>query len=60
MKLFFEFDIERKKIIFFGNGFEISSPAETYEDIAEFAKDVIENDIGIPNWEHRGETGNCG
>ena len=53
MKLLFEFDIEKKKIVFFGNGFEISSPAETYEDIAEFAKDVIENDIGIPNLRHR-------
>ena len=53
MKLLFEFDIDKKKIVFFGNGFEISSPAETYEDIAEFAKDVIENDIGIPNLKHR-------
>ena len=53
MKLLFEFDREKKKIVFFGNGFEISSPAETYEDIAEFAKDVIENDIGIPNLKHR-------
>ena len=53
MKLLFEFDIDKKKILFFGNGFEISSPAETYEDIAEFAKDVIENCIGIPNLKHR-------
>ena len=53
MKLLFEFDMDKKKIVFFGNGFEISSPAETYEDIAEFAKDVIENDIGIPNLKHR-------
>ena len=53
MKLLFEFDKEKKKIIFFGNGFEISSNAETYEDIAEFAKCVIENDIGIPNLRHR-------
>lgn len=53
MKLLFDFDIDKKKIVFFGNGFEISSPAETYEDIAEFAKDVIENDIGIPNLKHR-------
>ena len=45
MKLLFEFDIDKKKIVFFGNGFEISSPAETYEDIAEFAKDVIENEL---------------
>ena len=53
MKLLFEFNIEKKKIVFFGNGFEISSPAETYEDIAEFAKAVIENDIGIPGLKHR-------
>ena len=53
MKLLFDFDREKKKIVFFGNGFEISSPAETYEDIAEFAKDVIENDIGIPKLKHR-------
>ena len=53
MKLIFEFDIQKKKIVFFGNGFEISSPAETYEDIAEFAKCVVENDIGIPNLKHR-------
>ena len=53
MKLLFEFNIEKNKIIFFGNGFEISGHAETYEDIAEFAKDVIENDIGIPNLKHR-------
>lgn len=53
MKILFEFDREKNKIVFFGNGFEISSPAETYEDIAEFAKDVIENDIGIPNLKHR-------
>lgn len=52
MKLLFEFDIDKKKIVFFGNGFEISSNAETYEDIAEFAKCVIENDIGIPNLMH--------
>lgn len=49
MKLLFEFDIEKKNIVFFGNGFEISSHAETYEEIANFAKCVIENDIGIPN-----------
>lgn len=55
MKLMFEFDIEKKKIVFFGNGFEISSPAETYEDIAEFAKTVIENDICIPRLKHREE-----
>ena len=53
MKILFEFDREKKKIVFFGNGFQISSTAETYEDIAEFAKDVIENDIGIPNLKHR-------
>ena len=53
MKLLFEFDIEKKKIVFFGNGFEISSPAETYEDIAEFANDIIEHYIAIPNLEHR-------
>lgn len=53
MKLLFDFDIDKKKIVYFGNGFEISSHAETYEDIAEFAKCVIENDIGIPNLKHR-------
>lgn len=53
MKLLFDFDIDENKIVFFGNGFEISSPSETYEDIAEFAKDVIENYIGIPNLKHR-------
>ena len=53
MKLLFEFNIEKNKIIFFGNGFEISGHAETYEDIADFAKCVIENDIGIPNLKHR-------
>ena len=53
MKLLFDFDIDKKKIIFVGNGFKVSSPAETYEDIAEFAKDVIENYIGIPNLKHR-------
>lgn len=53
MKLLFEFDIEKKKIVFFGNGFEISSHAETYEEIANFAKCVIENDIGIPNLKHK-------
>lgn len=55
MKLLFEYDIEHKSIHFFGNGFRISDKAETYEDIAEFAKDVIENNIGIPNLKHRGE-----
>ena len=53
MKLMFEFDIDKKKIVFVGNGFKVSSPAETYEDIAEFAKDVIENYIGIPKLKHR-------
>ena len=53
MKFLFEFDGDKNKIIFFGNGFEISSHAETYEDIAEFAKCVIENDIGILNLRHR-------
>ena len=53
MKLLFDFDIDKNKIVFFGNGFEISSPSETYEDIAEFAEDVIENYIGIPNLKHR-------
>ena len=58
MKLLFDFDIDKNKIVFFGNGFEISSPAETYEDIAEFAEDVIENYIGIPNLKHR-KSGYC-
>ena len=53
MKLLFDFDIDKKKVVFTGNGFKVSSPAETYEDIAEFAKDVIENYIGIPNLKHR-------
>lgn len=53
MKLLFEFDIDKKKIVFFGNCFKILGDAETYEDIAEFAKRVIENDIGIPNLKHR-------
>ena len=53
MKLMFEFDIDKKKIVFIGNGFKVLSSAETYEDIAEFAKDVIENYIGIPNLKHR-------
>ena len=52
MKLLFEFDIDKKKVVFTGNGFKVSSPAETYEDIAEFSKDVIENYIGIPNLKH--------
>lgn len=56
MKLKFEFDLERKKIVFFGDGFEISSFAETYEDIAEFAKDIIEHDILIPKLEHKKEN----
>ena len=58
MKLLFEFDMEKKKIVFFGNGFEISSHADTYEDIAEFAKCVIENDIGIPNLKHKANIEN--
>lgn len=33
MKLLFDFDINKKKIVFFGNGFEISSSAETAENI---------------------------
>ena len=53
MKLMFEFDIDKKKVVFFGNGFKVLSPAETYEDISEFAKDVIENYIGIPKLKHR-------
>lgn len=53
MKLIFEFDIDKNKIVFVGNGFKVLSEAETYEDIAEFAKDVIENYIGIPNLNHR-------
>ena len=53
MKLLFEFDREKKKIVFFGNGFEISSNVETYEDIADFAKSVIENDIAIPTMTHK-------
>ena len=54
MKLLFEFDDNKNKITFFGNnGFEISSHAETYKDIAEFVKCIIENDIGIPNLKHR-------
>lgn len=55
MKLTFDFDIETKKIVFYGNGFKISAPAETYEDIADFAKSVTENDIGIPGIKHREE-----
>lgn len=57
MKLLFEFDREKKKIVFFGNGFEISSNVETYEDIAEFAKSVIENDIAIPSLKHKSDKG---
>lgn len=53
MKLLFEFDDDKNKIIFFGNGFEISSHAETYKDIEEFVKCIIENDIGIPKLRHR-------
>lgn len=56
MKLLFEFDIDKKKIVFFGNCFKILGDAETYEDIAEFAKDVIENYIGIPKFKHREEN----
>ena len=53
MKLMFEFDIDKKKIVFSGNGFKVSGSAETYEDIAEFVKDVVKNYIGIPNLKHR-------
>lgn len=56
MKLIFEFDIENKTIHFVGDGFKISSPAKTYEDISEFAKSVIENDILIPRIKHRSEV----
>ena len=48
MKLLFKFDDDKNKIIFFGNGFEISSYAETYKDIAKFVKCIIENNSGIP------------
>lgn len=53
MKLLFEFDKDKNKITFFGNGFEISSHAETYEDMAKFAKCVMEIELGIPNPKHR-------
>ena len=52
MNLFFKYDVETKKICFFGNGFEISQKCETYEDLAEFAKEVIEHDILIPTLKH--------
>ena len=58
MKLVFEFDIENKTVHFVGNGFKVSSPAQTYEDIGEFAKTVIENDVLIPSIKHRNEVEN--
>lgn len=53
MKLIFEYDVEHKVIYFFGCGFQIYDKVETYEDIAKFAKSVIERDITIPGLEHR-------
>ena len=48
MKLYFDYDIEKKKIVFHGAFFKVLAKAETYEEIADFAKDVIENYIAIP------------
>ena len=45
--------IKIKSYFFGNNGFEISSHVETYKDIAEFIKCIIENDIGIPKLRHR-------
>lgn len=53
MKLIFEYDVENKAVYFYGYGFRISRKAETYEDIADFAKNTIEKDILIPGLEHR-------
>ena len=53
MKLIFEYDVEHKVIYFFGCGFQICGKVETYEDIAKFAKSVIEHDITIPGLERR-------
>lgn len=55
MKLNFEYDLDKKKIIFHANGFEVSASAETYEEIAEFAKTVIEHDILVPGIKHEKE-----
>ena len=54
MKLIFEYDVENKSVYFCGYGFQISTKAETYEDIADFAKNTIEKNILIPGLKHRG------
>lgn len=53
MKLLFDYNPERHEVSFIGYGFCISSVAANYEDIGEFAKQVIEHDILIPNLKHR-------
>ena len=53
MKLIFDYNPERHKVSFLGDGFCISSVAANYEDIGEFAKRVIEHDILIPNLKRR-------
>lgn len=53
MKLFFDYDVETKKVVFFGYGFEISQKCETYEELANFAKCVIEHNILIPKLKYQ-------
>lgn len=53
MKLIFDYNPERHEVSFTGDGFRISGVAANYEDIGEFAKQVIEHDISIPNLKHR-------
>jgi hypothetical protein len=53
MKLVFDYNPERHEISFMGDGFRISNVAANYEDIGEFAKQVIEHDILIPKLKHR-------
>lgn len=42
MKIYFDYDAEHEKIVFYGNGIEVSKKAETCEEIISFAKDSIE------------------
>ena len=53
MKMVFDYNPERHEVSFIGDGFRISNVAANYEDIGEFAKQVIEHDILIPNLKHR-------
>lgn len=53
MTIIFKLDIENREIHYIGKDYCIAQEVDNIEEIAEFAKDIIEHDITIPNFKHK-------